>query len=137
METGKRVAIYTRLDHDRQSDDQLLDPLRVEARRSRATVVGEYSDTASSGVYSRYYRPGFNALLAAVARKEIDLVVCRTVADLGRSVDDLMVVLGDLRAAGVDLYLHEQKFDSSTPRGSAMLEFVDVCAGFRHAAGTA
>ena len=38
---------------------------------------------------------------------------------LGRSLLDLVVFLGDLQASGVDLYLHKQGVDTTTPGGKA------------------
>jgi len=39
---------------------------------------------------------------------------------LGRSLQDLVAFLSELHALGIELYLHQQGLDSTTPAGKAM-----------------
>ena len=55
------------------------------------------------------------ALLRAVARREVDMVAAWAVDRLGRSLIDLLGFLGELHAKKIDLYLHQQGLDTSTP----------------------
>jgi DNA invertase Pin-like site-specific DNA recombinase len=41
--------------------------------------------------------------------------------------------LGDIQHKGVDLYLHQQNIDTSTPSGKAMFQMVGVFAEFERA----
>src|SRR4029453_5764189 len=75
-------------------------------------------------------RPRFDALLHAVARKEFDMVAGWSVDCLGRSLQDLVSFLGDLQSKKVDLYLHQQALDTSTPSGKAMFGMLGVFAEF-------
>jgi DNA invertase Pin-like site-specific DNA recombinase len=68
-----------------------------------------------------------------VARKEVDLVAAWSVDRLGRSLQELVALLGELRAKGVDLYLHQQGLDTSTPAGKAMFQMLGVFAEFERA----
>jgi DNA invertase Pin-like site-specific DNA recombinase len=68
-----------------------------------------------------------------VARKEADLVAAWSVDRLGRSLQELVALLGELRAKGVDLYLHQQGLDTSTPAGKAMFQMLGVFAEFERA----
>ncbi len=52
---------------------------------------------------------------------------------LGRSLKNLVEVLGELHAKGVDLYLHLQGLDTSTPSGRAMFQMMGVFAEFERA----
>ena len=52
---------------------------------------------------------------------------------LGRSLQHLVAFLGEVRAAGVDLYLHQQALDTSTPAGKAMFQMCGVFAEFERA----
>ena len=52
---------------------------------------------------------------------------------LGRSLTDLLGVLQELHAKGVDLYLHQQGLDTSTPSGRAMFQMMGVFAEFERA----
>ncbi len=47
-----------------------------------------------------------------------------------RSLQDLIGTLNELRAKNVDLYLHKQGLDTSTPAGKAMFQMLAVFAEF-------
>jgi DNA invertase Pin-like site-specific DNA recombinase len=49
---------------------------------------------------------------------------------LGRSLVDLLGFLGELHAKRVDLYLHQQGLDTSTPAGRAMFQMLGLFAEF-------
>src|SRR6202451_1731139 len=49
---------------------------------------------------------------------------------LGRSLIDLLDFLRELRAKGVDLFLHQQGLDTSAPSGRAMFQMLGVFAEF-------
>jgi len=71
--------------------------------------------------------------MKAVARKEIDMVAAWSVDRLGRSLTDLLDLLKELHAKGVDLFLHQQGLDTSTPSGRAMFQMLGVFAEFERA----
>jgi DNA invertase Pin-like site-specific DNA recombinase len=71
--------------------------------------------------------------MLAVARREIDMVAAWSVDRLGRSLVDLLAFLKDLHAKGVDLFLHQQGLDTSTPSGRAMYQMLGVFAEFERA----
>ena len=52
---------------------------------------------------------------------------------LGRSLQDLVGFLGELRAVGCDLYLHQQGVDTTTPAGRALFQMLGVFAEFERA----
>ena len=70
------------------------------------------------------------ALLRAVTRREVDMVAAWAVDRLGRSLVDLLGFLGELHAKQVDLYLHQQGLDTSTPAGRAMFQMLGLIAEF-------
>ena len=43
---------------------------------------------------------------------------------------DLLMFMGELKAKGVDLYLHQQSLDTSTPAGKAMFQMLGVFSEF-------
>jgi DNA invertase Pin-like site-specific DNA recombinase len=53
-------------------------------------------------------------MLKAVAHRKIDLVGAWPVDRLGRSLQDLVAMLGELHSKRVDLYLHQQGLDTIT-----------------------
>jgi DNA invertase Pin-like site-specific DNA recombinase len=68
--------------------------------------VAIYRDEGISGTKGRDKRPGLDALLKGVARREFDIVAAWAVCRLGRSLSDLIGLLGELRSRDIDLYLH-------------------------------
>ena len=68
-----------------------------------------------------------------MARRDFDLVAAWSVCRLSRSLQDLVGFLGELHAKGVDLYLHQQGLDTSTPAGRAMFQMMGVFAEFERA----
>ena len=49
---------------------------------------------------------------------------------LGRSLQDLVGFLNDMHSQGVDLYLHQQGINTSTPSGKMMFQMLGVFAEF-------
>ncbi len=128
---GKRVGIYARVStrNGQTTENQLLE-LRAVAERSGWEVMAVYTDDGVSGAKGRDQRPGLDDLLKGVARKECDVVAAWSVDRLGRSLQDLIATLNELKAKDVDLYLHKQGLDTSTPAGKAMFQMLGVFAEF-------
>ncbi len=128
--TAKRVALYARVSTDGQSVENQLRELRAVAVRHGWEIIGEYIDKGISGAKGREERPQFNAILNGVARKEFDLVAAWSVDRLGRSLQHLIGFLNELHAKKVDLYLHQQGIDTTTPAGRAMFSMLGVFGEF-------
>lgn len=127
----KRVAFYVRVSTaDGQSTENQIRALHDVAARSGWNVVAIFCDDGVSGAKGRDRRPGLDALLKAVTRREVDLVAAWAVDRLGRSLPDLVALLGELQARGVDLFLHQQALDTSTPTGRMMFQMLGVFAEF-------
>jgi DNA invertase Pin-like site-specific DNA recombinase len=127
---AKRVALYARVSTDGQSVENQLRELRAVAERHGWEIVGEYIDKGVSGAKGRDERPRFHAILNGVARKEFDLVAAWSVDRLGRSLQHLIGFLNELHAKKVDLYLHQQGIDTTTPAGRAMFSMLGVFGEF-------
>lgn len=127
---SKRIAIYTRVSTDQQTTENQRRELLAVAERNGWEIVAEFTDEGISGAKGREQRPGYDALMKAVARREIDLVATWAVDRLGRSLQNLVAFLTEINAKGVDLYLHQQALDTSTPSGRAMFGMLSVFADF-------
>lgn len=127
---SKRIAIYTRVSTDQQTTENQRRELIAVAQRNGWEIVAEFSDEGISGAKSRNQRPGYDALMKAIARREIDLVASWAVDRLGRSLQDLVGFLHEINSKSVDLYLHQQALDTSTPSGRAMFGMLSVFADF-------
>ena len=130
---AKRVAFYQRVSTNGQTTANQRRELQAVAKRHGWHVVQVFEDNGISGAKDRDQRPGLDALLKAVARREFDMVAAWSVDRLGRSLKNLIEVLGELHAKGVDLYLHQQGLDTSTPSGRAMFQVMGVFAEFERA----
>ena len=129
----KRVAFYLRVStHDQRTENQLRELTEV-ASRAGWNVVATFTDTGISGAKGRKDRPGYDKLLKAITRREVDLVAAWSVDRLGRSLTDLLSFLGEIHSKGCDLYLHQQGLDTSTPAGRAMFQMMGVFAEFERA----
>ena len=126
----KRVALYCRVSTDGQTVENQTRELRAVAKRHGWKIVETFTDKGISGAKGRNGRPGFDALHKAIARKEVDMVAAWSVDRLGRSLQDLVAFLGELHGKGVDLYLHQQGIDTTTPAGKMMFQMMGVFAEF-------
>jgi site-specific DNA recombinase len=142
-----RAAIYARQSRNKAKSiaDQLAE-CREEAEGARFLVVAEYKDGESASRYARRVRADWALLLAAIDRREVDVIVLwessrgdRTLTtwsrflDLCRDRDVLIHVVNDgrtydlnkdsdwrtLASAGVDSAHESAKISKRTARGVA------------------
>ncbi|MEP9398121.1 recombinase family protein [Mesorhizobium sp. KR2-14] len=130
---SKRVAIYLRVSTAEQTTDNQRRELEAVAQRAGWEVVQVFEDKGISGTKGRDKRPAYDAMLKAVTRREVDMVVAWSVDRLGRSMQELTAFLGELHGRGADLYLHQQALDTTTPSGKAMFGMMAVFAEFERA----
>ncbi len=130
----KRAAIYARVStKNHQTPKNQIARLREVADKAGWEIVEEFVDRGISGAKGRDKRPAFDRLCMAATRREIDVVMAWSVDRLGRSLQDLVAFLGELQAAGVDLYLDRQGVDTTTPAGKALFQMMGVFAEFERA----
>ncbi len=129
----KRAAIYSRVSTDRQTTENQLRELREVAERAGWEVVETYSDNGISGAKGREGRPAFDALCKDATRRRFDVIMAWSVDRLGRSLQDLVGFLADIHGAKVDLFLHQQGIDTTTPAGKALFQMMGVFAEFERA----
>jgi DNA invertase Pin-like site-specific DNA recombinase len=126
-----KVAIYARVNTDwSQTAENQLTAFRAVGERLGGAMITVHANVGILGAKGRDSRPGFDALLLGVARKEFDLIAAWLVDRLGRSLQDLIGFLSDIQARGVDLYLHQQGVDTSTPSGRMLFQLLSVFAEF-------
>jgi DNA invertase Pin-like site-specific DNA recombinase len=132
---AKRVGLYLRVStkNGQTVDNQRQALTKAIGRRKGWTIADEFPDEGISGARGRDKRPEFDRLLKAVVRRKIDIVAAWSVDRLGRSLQDLVGFLGELNAAGCDLYLEKQAVDTTTPAGRALFQMLGVFAEFERA----
>lgn len=129
----RRVALYTRVSTDHQTTENQERELRDIATRSGWQIAEVYRDHGISGAKGREGRPAFDALCKDATRRKFDMVMAWSVDRLGRSLQDLVAFLSELHASGIDLFLHQQGIDTTTPAGKAMFQMMGVFAEFERA----
>ena len=113
----KRIALYARVSTDKQTVENQLIELRSLCERLGYTIVQEYTDNGISGAKGRNDRPALDAMLKAATQRKFDMVMCWSIDRLGRSLQNLVEILNELQALGIDLYFQQQGMDTSTPSG--------------------
>lgn len=125
-----KSAIYARVSTSGQTIYNQVRALRQVNDRNGWELVEVFEDAGISGARNPGDRPAYNALYQAIMRREIDVVLAWSVDRLGRSLQDLIAFLNDLHSKKVDLYLHQQGIDTTTPGGKALFQLMGVFAEF-------
>ncbi len=83
-----RCALYARYSSDNQREASIEDQLRicqVRAEREGWAVVGTFTDAAISGATT--LRPGYQALLEAIRKGQLDIVLAESLDRLSRDLE--------------------------------------------------
>jgi DNA invertase Pin-like site-specific DNA recombinase len=127
------ARLYLRVSTIEQTTANQERELREIADRMAWGIVKVYKDHGISGAKSRDKRPAFDALCRDAAQRKFDMVMAWSVDRLGRSLQDLIGFLSELHALKIDLFLHQQGLDTTTPAGKAMFQMMGVFAEFARA----
>jgi DNA invertase Pin-like site-specific DNA recombinase len=126
----KRAVLYLRVSTVDQTTANQERELRQVAARAGWEIVKVYKDHGISGAKGRDKRPAYNAMLRDAFRRQFDVVMAWSVDRLGRSLQELVTFLGELHALHVDLHLHQQGIDTTTPAGKALFQMMGVFTEF-------
>ena len=130
---SRRAALYLRVSTDEQTTENQRLELSAVAIRAGWTIVETYEDSGISGAKGRDKRPAFDKLCKDAVRRRFDVVAVWSVDRLGRSLQDLVAFLSEIHGFGIELYLHQQGIDTTTPAGKAMFQMLGVFAEFERA----
>ena len=128
-----RCAIYSRVSTDHQTTENQERQLLERAERAGWEVVKVYTDHGVSGSKSGKDRPAFEAMRKDAAKRKFDVIAAWSVDRLGRSLQTLVEFLSNIHGYGVDLYLHTQGVDTTTPAGKALFQMMGVFSEFERA----
>jgi len=129
----KGVALYLRVSTSEQTTDNQRMELNRAAKRRGWRVVEVYEDHGISGAKARNKRPAFSKMLQDATHRRFDVIAAWSVDRLGRSLQDLVTFLNEIKELDLDLYLHQQALDTGTPVGRAMFNMCGVFAEFERA----
>ena len=128
-----RVAIYARVSTDGQTVENQVRDLKRWAKNAGHEIVTVFKDEGVSGAKGREDRKALDELMKAAVRREFDLVAAWSVDRLGRSLKGLLGLLEELEATKVDLFLHQQALDTTSPAGRALFQMLGVFSEFERA----
>jgi DNA invertase Pin-like site-specific DNA recombinase len=127
---AKRIAVYGRVSTDAQSHASQLREVRAYVRRRwpKAEVV-EYLDKASG---ARFSREGLDAMMAEIRKGNVDVLAVYKLDRLGRSLQHLAQLIGELEAHGTALVASSQGIDTSesNPAGRLQMHVLAAVAEF-------
>ena len=126
----KRAVLYLRV----SKNEQTIENQRIELERVAAAkgwkVIAIFKDEGMSGAFGREVRAQYDSMLKQGVQAKFDVVLAWDVSRLSRSLVDLVTTLDELHACDIDLYLHQQAIDTTTPAGKAMFQMCGVFAEF-------
>ena len=126
----KRAVLYLRV----SKNEQTIENQRIELERVAAAkgwkVIATFKDEGMSGAFGREVRAQYDSMIKQGVQAKFDVVLAWDVSRLSRSLVDLVTTLDELHACGIDLYLHQQAIDTTTPAGKAMFQMCGVFAEF-------
>jgi DNA invertase Pin-like site-specific DNA recombinase len=126
----KRIAVYGRVSTDEQNHDSQLREVRGYIRRRWPKAeVADYLDKVSGAKFSR---EGLDALMADVRRGRIDVLAVYKLDRLGRSLQHLAQLIGELERHGTALVVSSQGIDTSesNPAGRLQMHVLAAVAEF-------
>jgi DNA invertase Pin-like site-specific DNA recombinase len=129
----RRAVLYLRVSTIDQTTANQERELREIAGGMGCEITHIYKDHGISGAKGRDKRPAFDRLCRDAAKRQFDVVMAWSVDRLGRSLQDLVAFLSELHALRIDLFLHQQGLDTTTPAGKAMFQMMGVFAEFERA----
>lgn len=123
----KTVAIYTRQSIDKKdslSIEGQVDLCKKECFEHESVQI--YSDKGFSGKNTK--RPDFERMLNDVKRGKVNKIVVYRLDRFSRSITDFSRIWSQLEEHGVEFISVNERFDTSTPMGKAMLYIIMVFA---------
>ena len=133
MATGtKRCGIYIRVSTDKQVERDSL-----SAQESQLLAYCESQGWAAAKVFTdaglsakNTRRPALQQLLVWVRQGKLDIVLVTKIDRISRNLRDLLGLIDDLKAKGVDFVAASQSFDTSNAMGTLILNILGSFAQF-------
>lgn len=126
----RRVVLYLRVSTDDQTIENQRQELVAACEARGWQIVEVCTDEGISGAKGRDARPGFDKAIRTVTKGRADILAAWAIDRLGRSLQDLVAMLGELVAAKRNLFILKQDVDTTTPAGRAMFQMLGVFAEF-------
>src|ERR1044072_1692084 len=119
----KHIAVYGRVSTDAQNHASQLREVRAYVRRRWPKAeIAEYLDKASG---ARFSRERLDAMMSEVRKGRVDVLAVYKLDRLGRSLQHLAQLIGELETHGTALVATSQGIDTSerNPAGRLQMPF--------------
>lgn len=117
-----RVAAYCRVSTEQEEQDSSIELQETHYRQ----LIEENPNWTNAGIFSERAsglnlkeRPAFIKMMGKCRKRQIDLILTKSMSRFGRNTLDMLKALRELRALGVDVYfdrenlwLHDQQFET-------------------------
>jgi len=100
------------------------------ATRNDWEIVDRYIDPGIDGTKGRPDRPQLDRMMKDSIKRKFDVVMVWSIDTLGRSLQNLMEILNDLKSKNVDLYMEQQAIDTTNPTSSLMFAMIGAFSEF-------
>jgi DNA invertase Pin-like site-specific DNA recombinase len=133
---AKRAAIYIRIGAETKADDVILRdriparPIEQLIRKRGWRLRRVYRDVAGAKAGKPW--PHLRALMAAVRRGEVDVVIVSRLDRMARNTAEVVTVLTELEKLGVEFVSIEDGFDTTHKRGRALFAVVTTLGRMEH-----
>jgi DNA invertase Pin-like site-specific DNA recombinase len=123
------AAIYARASLDCPlGEHEQVDRLKAIAAERGWSVAHVFTDRPMTVRKGQDRRPGEQALLNAIRCDAIDSVLIYGIDRIGRSLPELVGFLQTCRAAGVGLWLCQEKLDTAGNNGMSLFDLAEMMA---------
>lgn len=123
----KRVCAYARVSSDR---DEAFHSLSAQISYYQKKIA-DHPDWEYAGVYSdrgitgtKEERPGFQAMLEACRKKEVDIVLAKSITRFARNTVILLETVRELRSLGIDIHFEEEHIETLSAKGEFMISIL-------------
>ena len=123
-----KVALYARVSTGEQTVENQVLELRRFVQARGWTIYREYLDEGFSG--ARDKRPALDALIRNAKRRRFDVLLCRHLDRLGRSLKHLVTLLDELQVLGIAFVSLAEGIDATTPAGKLQMHILAAIAEF-------
>jgi DNA invertase Pin-like site-specific DNA recombinase len=111
-----RCVLYARVSTKEQDCTRQLVELRQVAENHGWIIVDEYVDAGISG--AKKNRPELDRMMLDAITRKFEMVATLELSRIGRNTKNLLDVVETLKEKNINLYIHNQRIDSSTASGS-------------------
>ena len=125
--TELRVAAYARVS---DAKDEMLNSLEAQIEyytdyigpHKGWNILKIFSDKGITG--TKENRPGFQEMLEACRKKQVDMVITKAISRFARNTVTLLETVRELKYLGVDVYFEKEEIHTLSGNGEVMLSIL-------------